>query len=120
MVRKELIQNIRKLRKSKGLTQKEISEELKINMQTYSGWERGIFNPAIDKIVALADYFGVNVNDLIGIDQWKDPTKELPTEWGRYLVIQKGNKIPSIEVYDNESSTFYCGKVSKWSYIPKL
>ncbi len=50
-----------KLRNDKGVTDYEVSKQTKISTATLSEWKKGTYQPKIDKIMILADYFGVSV-----------------------------------------------------------
>lgn len=63
---------LKELRTNKGLTLKELSDELnknnvKISADSLAKYERGDRNPKIDKWQALADFFDVSVGYLQGI-----------------------------------------------------
>lgn len=53
------------LRKEKGITQKELAEQLFISDKAVSKWETGISVPNIDLLVPLADILGVTVTELL-------------------------------------------------------
>jgi len=57
---------IRDLRKDRDLTQTDIANVLDIKQQGYSKYENGENEMPIRVIVALADYFGVSVDYLLG------------------------------------------------------
>lgn len=78
---------LKALRKVKGVTQKELAEALNISFQTISKWENGITMPDITFLPPLAEYFGVELEVLLGMkpldagtelenfasgDYWKD------------------------------------------------
>ena len=46
------------LRKTKGLSQEELGEELKVSRQTISKWESAQSYPDFQRLVLLSDYFG--------------------------------------------------------------
>lgn len=58
--------NLRKLRKSKGLTQTEIAQFIGITQNSYSYWENDKVKIDNASIVKLADFFGVSVDYLLG------------------------------------------------------
>ena len=58
-------ENLISLRKKKGLSQEQLADELGITRQTISKWELGVSTPEMDKLVQIANYFDVNVDDLI-------------------------------------------------------
>lgn len=58
--------NIKTLRKSKGLSQEELAVKLHAVRQTVSKWERGLSVPDADMLIALAEVFEVLVSTLLG------------------------------------------------------
>ncbi|MDF8373622.1 helix-turn-helix domain-containing protein [Weissella paramesenteroides] len=57
---------LKELREAKGLSQRQLANELGMVHQTYSNYERGEREPRIDVLIKLADYFDVSVDYLIG------------------------------------------------------
>ena len=53
------------LRKTKGLSQEELGEELKVSRQTISKWESAQSYPDFQRLVLLSDYFGLTVDELV-------------------------------------------------------
>lgn len=58
--------NIKRLRRARDLTQEEVAAHLGVSFQSVSKWERGDGYPDITMLPALADYFGVSVDELLG------------------------------------------------------
>ena len=59
-------QTLRKLRKSKGLTQRQLAEMLYIDCSTVTKWETGKSNPDFEKQQLLAKIFNVSIDTLLG------------------------------------------------------
>lgn len=57
----ELKEKLKRLRKEKGLTQKELGKILHVAETTVSTWERGGNRPLMDKIVTLSDLYNVPI-----------------------------------------------------------
>jgi transcriptional regulator with XRE-family HTH domain len=57
---------IKTLRKEKKKTQNDLATYLNVRRSTYGEYERGIIMPPYDKIKAIADYFEVSVDYLMG------------------------------------------------------
>ena len=55
---------LRKLREARGLSQKQLGQKLYVNHSTIARWEKASRMPDATMIVRLADFFGVNVNDM--------------------------------------------------------
>ena len=54
------------LRQDKGLTQKQLGRVLSVSTGTISNYENGVHYPDLEKLVALADYFQVSTDYLLG------------------------------------------------------
>ena len=61
-----LNENIKKLRKSKGLSQEELAIKLNVVRQTVSKWENGLSVPDSCMLIALADELDTSVGVLLG------------------------------------------------------
>ena len=64
---------IRDLREDHDLSQKTLAEYLQIHQTTYSDYELGNLNIPVSALHALADYYGVSVDYLIGRTDVKKP-----------------------------------------------
>lgn len=61
-------ENLKRLRKSKDLTQEALAEFLGMSFQAVSKWERGDTFPDITMLPTIASFFGVSVDSLLGTD----------------------------------------------------
>ena len=61
-----LNENIKALRKTKGLTQDELAIRLHVVRQTVSKWEKGLSVPDAEMLQRIAEVFEVNVSQLLG------------------------------------------------------
>lgn len=59
-------ETIQKLRKSKGLTQAELSQRTRLSISAIKSYETGLREPNFKAIVALESFFGVTGKDLLG------------------------------------------------------
>lgn len=62
-------ETIRCLRRQRNLTQEEMAAHLGISFQSISKWERGDGYPDITMLPALANYFGISVDRLLGMEE---------------------------------------------------
>lgn len=60
-----LSEKIRALRRNSGLSQEELAERLDVSRQAVSKWELGSAVPTADKLVDIADFFGVSLDYLM-------------------------------------------------------
>ena len=74
---------IKKLRRSKDLTQEELATHLGISYQAISKWERNDGYPDITMLPALANYFEISVDELIGMNEIYSSNKleEINQKW---------------------------------------
>ncbi|MBQ9228335.1 MAG: helix-turn-helix transcriptional regulator [Eubacterium sp.] len=59
-------ENIKRLRKERGLTQEALADELGVSFQTVSKWERGESYPDIRTLAVIAAFFDVTADELLG------------------------------------------------------
>lgn len=90
-----------KLRKEKGVTQKDLAEYLQISRQAYANYEAGNRNPDFETLIKISEYFNVSVDYLLGKDS--EPQKEKPTEDGelsenRRKLIEWAQTVPEDKV----------------------
>lgn len=58
-------ENLMRLRKAKGLSQEEFANEINVSRQTVSKWELGTSTPEMDKLMQMANFFNISVDDLV-------------------------------------------------------
>ena len=58
---------VKKLRKAKKLSQQELAEELGLTQTSISGIESGLRTTTIEKLILLAQFFGVSTDYLLGL-----------------------------------------------------
>ena len=64
--------NIKELRKSKRMTQKDLALAMNVSQQTVGAWETERAIPGADTLSELADYFNVTTDYLLGRPEKKD------------------------------------------------
>ena len=88
-------ENIKNLRKEKGLTQKELADLLHVTSQAVSRWEKGDVEPSIDTISEMANIFEVTTDEIIGGPD-KKPKPEVITEVKEKVVVEQGKPVLTI------------------------
>ncbi len=61
----QIVQQIKNLRIAKNLSKDELAEKLYVSRQSISKYENGEATPDIDKLVQLAEIFGVSLDYLV-------------------------------------------------------
>jgi len=57
---------LKELRLSSNLTQKQLSEKVKISERGIQAYELGEKKPGMDVLITLADYFNISMDYLVG------------------------------------------------------
>lgn len=63
----EFCERLKSLRIKRGMTQKELSKQLKVSIVSIGHWESGEKNPSMSAIISLAKIFGVTTDYLLGV-----------------------------------------------------
>lgn len=98
---------IRKFRKAKGMTQKELGFRIGVKHNTISGYENGSNEPDQNILFAIADVLGVSINDL-----FPSPTNIEPVDPG---VIS----IPVLGTIACGDPLLVAENYSEYIYMPK-
>lgn len=64
----EIAQRLSARRKQAGLSQEALAERLGVSRQAVSKWERSESSPDTDNLIALAQLYGVSLDDLLYVD----------------------------------------------------
>ena len=59
-------QRMKQLRKEKNLKQQQLADQFSVKLRTYQGYEYGESYPEVAKLVAIADFFDVSLDYLVG------------------------------------------------------
>ena len=105
--------NLVDLRKYHAMSQEELAEKIGVSRQTLSKYETGESLPDIEKCKALADVFGITVDDLISYEKTDGMGLLVPPrgkhifgmvrvgEKGQIVIPAKARKIFDIKPGDN-------------------
>ena len=86
-------ENLVELRKLHNMSQGELAEKINVSRQTLSKYETGESLPDIEKSKALADIFGVTVDDLVSHEKENDMGFGIPPK-GKHIfgMVKVGDK----------------------------
>ncbi len=65
----EFHEKLQELRKSRGLTQEELSQALYVSRTAISKWESGRGYPSIDSLKEISSFFSVSIDELLSGDK---------------------------------------------------
>ena len=105
--------NLVQLRKAHDMTQEELAEKIGVSRQSVAKWESGDSLPDIDRCKAIADAFGVSLDDLTNYEPDENMGLGVPPkgkhlfgmvrvgEKGQIVIPAKARKIFNIEPGDH-------------------
>lgn len=71
------MQNLKKLRLEKGLSQEKLAQQFHITQQAIFKYETGVSQPDLDRLIEFADYFNTSVDYLIGHTDDQRPVQQM-------------------------------------------
>ncbi len=86
-------ENLMTLRKLHNISQEELAEKIGISRQTLSKYETGESLPDIEKTKAIADVFGVSLDDLVNYNPAENKGLRIPPK-GKHMfgMVKVGDK----------------------------
>lgn len=95
-----LNENIKNLRRSKGLSQEELAIKLNVVRQTVSKWENGLSVPDSRMLILLADELDTSISVLLGENVQENNSDDIKTISEKLEVINlqlaKRNMVSSV------------------------
>ena len=80
-------ENIRKHRRDRNLSQEQLAETLGVSVQSVSRWETGATYPDMELLPAIAGFFGMTVDELLGVSGVLREDRRLAL-WDEYHKIE--------------------------------
>jgi len=109
---------LRKLRSSKGLSQKELTDRLQINRSTYARYETSSTQPDFETLAKLSDFYDVSVDYILGREEKKSPSWSHEAEFEEFLNDPKISKLYS--EYKESSEERREALFAAWEYLKSL
>ncbi|MCC2252232.1 helix-turn-helix transcriptional regulator [Virgibacillus sp. AGTR] len=63
--------NIRQIRKKKGIKQIQMAENLKVTRQTFTAIEKNKYNPSLELALKIVKYFDMPIEDIFILEEDK-------------------------------------------------
>ena len=79
-------ENLRRMRKEKGMSQEDLAQQLQISRQAVSQWENREYYPEIEKLIMIADLFEVSLDELMKGELEKNRTSHKPVFTGQIMI----------------------------------
>ena len=95
MDQKKIGKFLQELRKEKGLTQEQVATHFNTTNRTISRWETGSNTPDISLLVEIAEFYGVDVREIIDGERKKEnmerEVREVAVKMADYAGQEKNN-----------------------------
>ena len=88
-----LADNLKRLRKQREMTQEDLADFIGVSFQAVSKWERGEGYPDITLLPVIASFFGVTLDELVGMNDIQNEDKRRKLIENARLLASQG-KIP--------------------------
>lgn len=106
--------NLFELRKARGITQSYLAEVLGVSFQTISKWETGAVVPDVKYVIAMAKFFGVTTDQILGLQPLENDYFSRMTEnaeyWNDKLRYMEDSRV---ELWNSDYMEFLIQKVWK-------
>ena len=109
--------NIRALRKQQSITQEALAEHLGVSYQSVSRWENEITYPDMELLPAIAGFFSVSVDALLGIPEAEKEAKaKAAMDDLRREILKKERNIPAIVEKIRDIRRNYLDSEHMWKF----
>lgn len=88
---------IKKLRLKNNLNQEEVAKILKVKRSTYAEWELGTNIIPLRRLLALSNYYKINLDYIVGLTSNIDFTNKLY----QIDILKIGNNLKSLRIQNN-------------------
>lgn len=104
---------IRALREKTGMSARKFAEEMGMKYTTYYGYETGSREPGSDSIVALAKYYNVTTDYILGIEKSPAPAEADTGDKRLDGIIENYHQL------NEEGKDALADRAEEMTYIPK-
>ena len=101
MDQKKIGSFLKELRKQKGITQEEFAEHLNVSSRTVSRWETGSNMPDISLLTDIADFYDVDVREIIEGERksgMNEEVREVADKMADYANTEKSKLLIGIQI----------------------
>lgn len=94
---------LKELRKERGLTQEQLAEQFDVSRRTVSRWETGNNMPDLDILIEIADYYEVDLRELIDgerkSEKLNEDLRETLSKAAEYSAEEKNSRRKKMNKY---------------------
>lgn len=102
----QISQNLKKLRTSRDMTQEQLAEALGVSCQSVSRWELAVCYPDVELLPPIANYFGVTLDELLGMNEMRSEEKRRDIFTSALALERQGDWQAAIRLLREAARTF--------------
>ena len=81
-------ERLAELREMFGLTQQELSAKLHVSNSSISAYEKNTRDPSVSLLIAMAEYFDVSTDYLLGLSKYNHPPSVMTEQLANGITIE--------------------------------
>lgn len=108
-------ENIKQIRKEKGISQEELADLLDVSRQAVSKWEQGVGYPEVDKLLLLSKKLNISLDSLMSVEIIKSHEPNAAHITGKITIVSPHEHIVAT-CYKVVSSGRFKGKEDSPKY----
>ncbi len=112
------------LRKEKGMNQEELAQKLNVSRQAVSKWESNSAYPETEKIIAICKLFDCSMDELIGIKEKDNMTRETKNNpknfFSKIKQLNKKKKNTNVSNFTVDDNQVGISRIHVFNYIKKI
>ena len=113
-------ERITELRKSKGLSQEELAEQLGVSRQSVSKWETGVSIPDTDKAIAMSRIFGVTADFLLTGESNNSNLSSGGVVYNKNTIMENAQPATAPVMEQNEEKDRETFKMPNWKTLVSI
>ena len=106
---------IKELRKEKKLTQEQLAEQFNVNRRTVSRWETGSNLPELDILIEMADYYEVELRELLNGERKREGMNKVLEE--TVLKVAEYSNEEKLKITKRMHLLFFGGVIAAVLYL---
>ena len=115
---------LKQCRKEKNLTQEQLAEKFRVSARTVSRWETGTNMPDLSILVELAEYYDVEMRELLDGERSQAMNKEMRETLDKVAMYEEWTKRKALQAAEGVDEYDYLlvndhpwgGRVYDWSF----
>ena len=93
-----MVKNLKKLRLEFGISQQQLADVIGVSQQSVNKYENHNVEPDIETLIAIAEYFNVTIDYLVGRDESRAEDRDSQILFNQYNLMEQEQKRLYIDI----------------------